>query len=117
MEADIGRICRASSPARIPLAVSWGSVMKAKDETASTYVMLEGIALHFGVQTATVKKRAADLGVKLVKVRKASSKNAYCAAVTAEDARRIAETFRAGNLVINARVLGPDEISKLMEEK
>jgi 3-deoxy-D-manno-octulosonate 8-phosphate phosphatase KdsC-like HAD superfamily phosphatase len=91
--------------------------MKAKDETANSYVMLEGIALYFGVQTATVKKRAADLGIELFKVRKASSKNAYCAAVTAEDARRIAETFHAGNLVNNARVLGPDEISKLMEEK
>ena len=91
--------------------------MGAKDETASSYVMLEGIALHFGVQTATVKKRAADLGIPIFKIRKPEAKNAYCAAVTAGDARRIAETFRAGNIINNARVLGPDEISKLMEEK
>jgi hypothetical protein len=83
---------------------------------AGSYVLLEGIALHFGVQTATVKKRAADLGLTLVKIRKPEAKNAYCAAVTTEDARRIAETFHAGNIVNNARVLGPDEISKLMEE-
>ena len=90
--------------------------MKAKDETASSYVMLEGLALHIGVQTATVKKRAVDLGLSTWKVRKPESKNAYCAAVTAADARRLLESFRAGNLVNNARVLGPDEISKLMEE-
>jgi hypothetical protein len=83
---------------------------------AGAYVMLEGIALHFGVQVATVKKRAGDIGVTLFKIRKPEAKNAYCSAVTAEDARRIAETFRAGNIVNNARVLGPDEILKLMEE-
>jgi hypothetical protein len=90
--------------------------MKAKDETAATYVMLGGIALHFGVQAATIKKRAADHGIAIFKIRNPEAKNAYCAAVTAEGARRIAETFHAGNIVNNARVLGPDEISKLMEE-
>ena len=88
--------------------------MTGKD--AGAYVMLEDIARHFGVQTATIKKRAVDLDLKIFKIRKPEAKNAYCAAVTAEDSRRIAETFRVGNIVNNARVLGPDEISKLMEE-
>jgi hypothetical protein len=56
-------------------------------------------------------------GINVVKIRRPEAKNAYCAAVTAEDARRIIAAFRADNLVNNARVLGPDEISKLMEEK
>ena len=83
---------------------------------AEAYVMLEDIADHFGVQTATVKKRATGLGVTLAKVRKPDAKNAYCSAVTAEDARRIGETFLASNLITGAHVLSPDEISKLMEE-
>ncbi|MBE3040280.1 MAG: hypothetical protein IMZ62_15900 [Chloroflexi bacterium] len=83
----------------------------------SSYVMLEDIAKHFGVQTATVRKRADGLGIALFKIRKSDAKNAYCSAVTASDFLRIAETFRSSKFINNARVLGPDEISKLMEEK
>jgi hypothetical protein len=105
------------SPTRIPLAVKWGDVMKAKDETASSYVMLEDIAKHFGVQTATVRKRAADLGANVAKIRNVDAKNAYCAAVTVADALRIRETFRTSKLITGAHVLTPDEIKNLMEEK
>jgi hypothetical protein len=84
---------------------------------AGSYVMLEDIAKHFGVQTATVRKRAADLGANVAKIRNVDAKNAYCAAVTVADALRIRDTFRASKLINNARVLGPDEILKLMEEK
>ena len=90
--------------------------MDAKDETASSYVMLSDLADHIGVQSATVKLRAGRMGIKVVKIRKPESKNAYCAAVTADEARRIKVAFDAENIVTNARVLGPDEISKLMEE-
>jgi len=90
--------------------------MKAKDETASSYVMLEDVAKHFGVQTATVRKRAADLGINVAKIRNVDAKNAYCAAVTVADAIRIRETFRTSKLITGAHVLTPDEISKLMEE-
>ena len=91
-------------------------VMNGPDPGVVAYVILEDIADYFGVQTATVKKRATGLGITLAKVRKLDAKNAYCSAVTAADARRLLESFRAGNLVNNARVLGPEEISKLMEE-
>lgn len=108
-------ICRTKSETRIPLAVSWSDVVNAKEETANSYVLLEDIADKFGVQVATVKKRADGLGIKLFKTRKPEAKNAYCAAVTAEDFLRIAETFRTSNLIIGAHVLTTDEISKLME--
>jgi len=91
-------------------------VMNGPDPGVVAYVMLEDIADHFGVQTATVKKRATGLGVTLAKVRKPDAKNAYCSAVTAEDARRIGETFLASNLITGAHVLTPSEISRLMEE-
>jgi len=82
----------------------------------SAYVMLADLADHIGVQTATVKLRAGRMSIKVVKIRKPEAKNAYCAAVTAADARQLIAAFREGNLVNNARVLGPDEIQKLMEE-
>ena len=82
----------------------------------SAYVMLADLADHIGVQTATVKLRASRMSIKVVKIRKPEAKNAYCAAVTAADARQLIAAFREGNLVNNARVLGPDEIQKLMEE-
>jgi hypothetical protein len=90
--------------------------MNAKDETASSYVMLEDIAKHFGVQTATVRKRADGLGIEVKTLRNAEKKNAYCAAVTVADAIRIRETFRLSKLITGAHVLSPNEISKLMEE-
>jgi hypothetical protein len=90
--------------------------MKAKDETANSYVMLPDLAAHLGVQTATVKLRATRMNITVAKIRKPDAKNAYCSAVTADEARRIVDDFRAGNIINNARVLGPDEISKLMEE-
>ena len=94
--------------------ISPEDALTGKDEGA--YVMLEDIARHFGVQTATVKKRAVDLDLKIFKIRKPEAKNAYCAAVTADEAKKLIAVFREGNLVNNARVLGPDEIKNLMEE-
>ena len=82
----------------------------------SAYVMLTDLADHIGVQPATVKQRATRMSIKVVKIRKPEAKNAYCAAVTADEAKKLIAVFREGNLVNNARVLGPDEISKLMEE-
>jgi len=118
MVTNSGYVPRAKSPTRIPITDSavWNDAMKSKDETASSYVMLEDIAKHFGVQTATVRKRAADLGVNVAKIRNVDAKNAYCAAVTVADAIRIKETFRTSKLITGAHVLSPDEISKLMEE-
>lgn len=119
MVSNSSYVPRAKSPTRIPIADSaaWSDAMKSKDEAARSYVMLEDIAKHFGVQTATVRKRAEVLDLSVAKIRNADSKNAYCAAVTVADALRIRDTFRASKLINNARVLGPDEILKLMEEK
>lgn len=116
MEANTRRLCRAHSPSRIPLSVKWGDVMKAKDETANSYVILTQLAELLGLQSATVKLKAKAIGVELVKIRNPQANNTLCSAVSETEAKRLIEALRSGNIVNHARVLGPDEISKLMEE-
>ena len=116
MVANSGGVCRTKSESRIPLAASWGDVMKAKDETASSYIFITDLAAFLRVRSETIRRQARGIGVTLATIRNANANNTLCRAVTAPDAKRIIAAIRKDGYITDARVLTPDEISKLMEE-
>jgi hypothetical protein len=89
--------------------------MKAKDETAHSYVFISDLATLLRVQPETVRRQARGIGVTFATLRNPNANNTLCRAVTATDAKRIIAAIREGGYVTDAKVMTPDELSKLME--
>lgn len=82
------------------------------------YVFISDLAEHLQLRPSTVRGQSEALKINHVMIRNPKANNQFSRAVTADDAKLIVVTINAkGKLVNNARVLGPDEISRLMEEK
>ena len=90
--------------------------MNAKEETTSSYVFVGDLAALLRVRPETIRRQARGIGVAFATIRNANANNTLCRAVTATDAKRIIAAIREGGYVTDAKVLSPDEISKLMEE-
>ena len=118
MVTNSGYVPRAKSPTRIPIADSatWNDAMKAKDETASSYVFVADLATLLRVRSETIRRQARGIGVDFATLRNPNANNTLCRAVTATDAKRIISAIREAGYVTDATILTPDELSKLMEE-
>jgi len=88
MVAHTGGFCRAKSPTRIPLKVSWRELAEEREKMAEKYVYLRDLAKYLKRDRSTLKNRIDRMGGKVYRIRKVAS-GQDADAVTVEDAKRI----------------------------